>query len=116
VRILIDRGGVLGQILDGLHLLVAQLEGTPHALVGGVAVLVRVQGHRVTHDIDSAVRSSEAEVRKRLAVVAGPATEQDATVVLGNGVPVDVLYAGARPPRKGIGLFWSAVLEPGLQP
>lgn len=108
VRLLVDRGDVLGRIVDGLHDVVAQLESTPHALVGGVAVLVRVQGHRVTHDIDSAVRGPEADIRRRLAVVGVPAGKRDATVVLENGVPVDVLYAGARPPRKGIGVFREA--------
>lgn len=56
VRILQDRGGVLSDIVDSLHDVTTQLRGVPHALVGGVAVLVHVPGHRVTEDIDSAKR------------------------------------------------------------
>jgi hypothetical protein len=107
-RILRDRGGMLGAIIDGLHAVEAQLGGVPHALVGGVAVLVHVQGHRVTDDIDSAVRGYEQDVRQRLLVVADPAPRRDATVVLHNGVPVDVLTASDRPPRPGLGAFREA--------
>lgn len=104
VRVLRDHGGVLASIVDSLHTVTHQLHGVPHALVGGVAVLVHVQGHRVTHDIDQAVQAAASEVRRRLSVVAEPSGDVDALVVMPNGVPVDVLVAGTRPPRVGIGL------------
>lgn len=107
-RILRDRGGILGGIVDGLHDVEAQLDGVPHALVGGVAVLVHVQGHRVTEDIDSAVRGYEQNVRQRLLLAADPAPGREATVVLPNGVPVDVLIASERAPRRGLGAFREA--------
>ena len=104
-RVLNDAGGVLADIVDGLHDVSRQLEGLPHALVGGVAVLVHVQGHRVTLDIDSAVRASKVDVQQRLQVVADVELTRgsDALVVLANGVPVDVLIARHNPPRRGIG-------------
>jgi hypothetical protein len=104
VRILRDHGGVLSDIIDSLHDVAAQLDGVPHALVGGVAVLVHVQGHRVTEDIDSAVQSTTSEVRRRLLVVADLPRGRDALVVMPNGVPIDVLVAGRKPPRIGIGM------------
>ncbi|MTV27828.1 nucleotidyl transferase AbiEii/AbiGii toxin family protein [Nitriliruptoraceae bacterium ZYF776] len=104
-RILRDRGGILG---DGLHDVEAQLQGVPHALVGGVAVLVHVQGHRVTEDIDSAVRGLEQSIRQRLLLAADPAPRREATVVLRNGVPVDLLIASERSPRRGTGAFREA--------
>lgn len=79
------------------------LDGIPHALVGGVAVLVHVQGHRVTEDIDSAVQGTTSEVRRRLLVVADPPRGRDALVVMPNGIPIDLLVAGARLPRAGLG-------------
>jgi hypothetical protein len=94
---------VLGDIVDSLHDVTTQLRDVPHALVGGVAVLVHVQGHRVTEDIDSAVQGDVSETRRRLLLVADPPGDRDALVVMPNGVPVDVLVAGARPPRAGIG-------------
>lgn len=103
VRILRDRGGVLGDIVDSLHDVTAQLYDVPHALVGGMAVLVHVQGHRVTEDIDSAVQSDISDVRRRLLVVADPPGNRDSLVVMPNGVPVDVLVAGDGPPRVGLG-------------
>jgi hypothetical protein len=103
VRILRDHGGVLGDIVDSLHDVTRQLRDVPHALVGGVAVLVHVQGHRVTEDIDSAVQGDVREARRRLLLVADPPGDRDALVVMPNGVPVDVLAASTRPPRVGIG-------------
>ncbi len=105
LRVLHDVGGVLADIVDGLHQVDRQLDGLPYALVGGVAVLVHAQGHRVTQDIDSAVRALTGDVRRRLRVVAdAELTENsDADIVLPNGVPVDVLTAGQGPPRRGIG-------------
>lgn len=109
-RVLRDVGGVLADIIDGLHDVRQQLDGLPYALVGGVAVLVHVQGHRVTQDIDSAVRALKEDVRERLRVVAdaGATQASNASVVLTNGVPVDVLTAGMDPPRQGIGAFREA--------
>jgi hypothetical protein len=103
VRTLRDHGGVLGDIVDSLHDVTTQLRDVPHALVGGVAVLVHVQGHRVTEDIDSAVQGDVSETRRRLLLVADPPGDRDALVVMPNGVPIDVLVASARPPRVGIG-------------
>jgi hypothetical protein len=104
-RVLHDVGGVLADIVDGLHDVSRQLDGLPYALVGGVAVLVHVQGHRVTQDIDSAVRAVAVDVRQRLQLVADAelTKDSDADIVLPNGVPVDVLTAGQDPPRRGIG-------------
>jgi hypothetical protein len=86
-RLLDDVGGVLADIVDGLHDVSRQLDGLPHALVGGVAVLVHVQGHRVTQDIDSAVRAAKVDVKQRLRVVADAELTKgsDAFVVLANG-------------------------------
>ena len=108
LRLLRDNGGVLGDIVDSLHDVTAQLHDVPHALVGGVAVLIHVQGHRVTQDIDSAVQAAASEVRQRLLVVAHPSANRDALVLMPNGVPVDVLVAGAGPPRRGIGYLREA--------
>jgi len=109
-RVLNDAGGLLANIVDGLHDVSRQLEGLPHALVGGVAVLVHVQGHRVTQDIDSAVLALKVDVQQRLQVVADVELTKgsDALVVLANGVPVDVLTAGHNPPRRGIGALREA--------
>lgn len=109
-RVLHDTGGVLAGIVDGLYDVSRQLDGLAYALVGGVAVLVHVQGHRVTQDIDSAVRAFEVDVRQRLQVVADLDLTRgsDAFVVLPNGVPVDVLTASHSPPRVGIGAFREA--------
>jgi hypothetical protein len=110
-RLLRDVGGVLGDIVDGLHDLAQQLEGLSFALVGGVAVLVHVQGHRVTEDIDSAVLGLKKEARRRLLVVADPGktrANRDATVVLENGVPVDILEVSPKPLRPGLGAFREA--------
>jgi hypothetical protein len=103
-------GRVFSDIVDGLHDVVAQLGATPFALVGGVAVLVHVQGHRVTKDIDSAVRGEANDIRERLLVVAEPPSGRDATVVLPNGIPVDVLADGYAPIRRGLGLRTSTGL------
>ena len=103
VRILRGHGGVLSDIVDSLHDVAARLDGIPHALVGGVAVLVHVQGHRVTEDIDSAVQGTTSEVRRRLLVVADPPRGRDALVVMPNGIPIDLLVAGARHPVPGSG-------------
>lgn len=102
LRTLSDDTGVLATVVDGLHELSARFEGLRFALVGGVAVLVHVQGHRVTEDVDAAVGASVAEARSRLLEVARTGAA-DATVVLTNGVPVDILSASARPPRRGLG-------------
>lgn len=95
----------LAEIVDGLHDVSRQLDGLPYALVGGVAVLVHVQGHRVTQDIDSAVRAYKIDVRRRLEVVADAdlTSDSDAFAVLPSGVPIDVLTAGHKAPRVGIG-------------
>lgn len=87
-----------------------QLEGPPHALGGGVAVLVHVQGHRVTQDIDRAVLALKVDVQQRLQVMADVELTKgsDVLVVLANGVPVDVLTAGHNPPRRGIGALMQA--------
>jgi hypothetical protein len=97
------RGPVFGDIIDGLHGVLEQLDPTPFALVGGVAVLVHVPGHRVTEDIDSAVRGDVNEIRERLLVVAALPKARDATVVMPNGVPVDVLADGYGAIRSGLG-------------
>lgn len=99
-----DVGGVLADIVDGLHDVKRQLDGLPYALVGGVAVLVYVQGHRITEDIDSAVRALRYDIHERLRIVANPAgTGRRDSFVLTNGVPVDILMAGLNPPRQGLG-------------
>ncbi len=103
-RILQGDGGVFGDIIDGLHDVVEQLRPTPFALVGGVAVLVHVPGHRVTEDIDSAVRGRMNDIRERLLVVAELPIARDATVVMPNGIPVDVLADGYGDIRRGLGL------------
>jgi hypothetical protein len=80
LRVLQDQQGVFADILDALHVVAAQLRGFPYALVGGVAVLVHLQGYRVTQDIDSAVQGTRSEVRRRLLRVASTSATAPATV------------------------------------
>ena len=101
IRIL--HGSVFSDIIDGLHDVITQLTPTPFALVGGVAVLVHVPGHRVTEDIDGAVRGHVNDIRDRLLVVAQRAKQRSSTVVMANGIPVDVLADGYGPIRRGLG-------------
>lgn len=103
-RVLLDPGGALAPLVDGLHDIVAAFEGRrAYAVVGGVAVLTYVQGHRVTHDIDSAVRGLKPDIREDLMVVAEPPTAADADAQLANEVPVDLLVGSVTPPRRGSG-------------
>jgi hypothetical protein len=64
VRILRDHGGVLGDIVDSLHDVTRQLRDVPHALVGGVAVLVHVQGHRITEALVAMKTVSMADPKR----------------------------------------------------
>ncbi len=91
-------------MIDGLHDLESALEDFPHALVGGLAVLVHAPGHRVTEDIDSAVRGLRLAIVDRLLVVADRVPGRGASVVLHNGTRVDVLEVGVQSPRPGLGL------------
>lgn len=103
LRIIPDRGGTIGAIIDALHEFVDHFADVPYALIGGLAVLAHVPGHRVTQDIDSAVRGFEADVRARLLEVATLPPVGQATAVLSGGVPIDIAYASPRPPRPGLG-------------
>lgn len=102
-RVLNDGSGQLARIVDGLHEVVLALGERRFAIVGGIAVLTHVQGHRVTQDIDGAVRGPAEVIRDELLVVAKPDTEGEADMLLPNGVPVDLLIAGAGAPSSGIG-------------
>lgn len=88
--------------MDGLHDIATALDDRRFAIVGGIAVLTHVQGHRVTQDINSAVRGRAQEIHDALLVVAEP-DDGDADVLLPNGVPVDLLVAGPDSPRSSIG-------------
>lgn len=104
VRRLPDAGGTLVDVVDALHDIGEQLAGLPHALVGGLAVLVHVPGHRVTEDIDSAVRGTKNDIADRLRVVAGVSPGQGDSFTTAGGVPIDVLRVGEKAPRTGIGV------------
>lgn len=93
-RVLVDNSRALARIVDGLHDVVDALDGRPFAIVGGIAVLAHVQGHRVTQDIDSAARGRGREIRDALLLVGVPDRDGGSDIVLPNGVPVDLLIAG----------------------
>lgn len=102
-RILVDdTDRTLARIVDGLHDIATALDDRHFAIVGGIAVLTHVQGHRVTQDIDSAVRGRTQEIHDALLVVAEP-DDGDADVLLPNGVPVDLLVAAPEAPRSSLG-------------
>lgn len=74
-RVLVDNDSrTLAHMVDGLHDVAGALGERRFAIVGGIAVLTHVQGHRVTQDIDSAVRGLGQEIREALLVVAGRTT------------------------------------------
>lgn len=94
-------GSARGLVLD-LAGLDEALAGTSYALVGGVAVLLHSPGHRVTLDVDAAIREARATVGRRLQVVASRApADVDHDWVLPQGAPVDVLPVMHRDPRPG---------------
>lgn len=99
VRVLPDPDGVLGPTLRSV---VERLGDVPYALVGGLAVLLHVPGHRVTEDLDSAVRSTRRAVASRLGVVATSGAGADVRFQMPEGAPVDVLLVSDRPPRPGM--------------
>lgn len=103
-RVLIDNDSrQLAKIVDGLHDVVAALDDRRFAIVGGIAVLTHVQGHRVTQDIDSAARGLAQEIRDAFLVVAEPDHDGESDVLLPNGVPVDLLVVGHGAPSAGTG-------------
>lgn len=95
--------GVLATVVDGLHAVSEQLADVPYVIVGGLAVLVHVQGHRVTEDIDSAIRGRSRDVDALLGVIAERTPGRDRRFVMPSGVPIDVLQVRTNAPRRGIG-------------
>lgn len=85
-----DQPGKHARIAAAVEAVVAALRDRRFAIVGGMAVLTHVQGHRVTQDIDSAVRGPAQEIRDALLVVAEPDSDGESDVLLPNGVPVDL--------------------------
>lgn len=103
IRRLNDSAGMLRPLVQGLHDVARELDGLAYALVGGLAVLTHVQGHRVTEDIDNAIRGTRSEVSTRLGVVTEPKPGVDLEFTTSGGALVDVLLVGSKPPRTGIG-------------
>lgn len=103
-RVLVDNDSrTLAHMVDGLHDVAGALGERRFAIVGGIAVLTHVQGHRVTQDIDSAVRGLGQEIREALLVVAGPDHTGKSDGLLTNGVPVDLLVVGHGGPKPSSG-------------
>lgn len=103
-RILVDdTNRTLARIVDGLHDIATAMDDRRFAIVGGIAVLTHVQGHRVTQDIDNAAHGRAGELHQALRIVAEPDDDGDADGLLSNGVPVDLLVAGPDAPRSSIG-------------
>lgn len=103
LRVLVDDSGTLGRIVDALHDVVAAFRDRPFVIIGGIAVLTHVQGHRVTGDIDTAARGAANEIREELLVVAEPDRNGESDLLLPNGVPVDLLVATDDAPRPAAG-------------
>ena len=103
LRVLIDSSGHTARIVDGLHDVATALGDRRFAIVGGIAVLTHVQGHRVTQDIDAAARGTGKEIRAELLAVAEPDHDGRSDALLANGIPVDLLVAGHGEPRTALG-------------
>jgi hypothetical protein len=102
-RRLTDPGGTLRPLIAGLHAATRELAGLPFALVGGLAVLVHVQGHRVTEDIDHAVQVTRNDVSTRLGVIARAVAGVDLGFTTPAGAHLDVLLVRDTPIRRGVG-------------
>jgi hypothetical protein len=94
--ILSDDGGAAIRLVTALATLSAQVNPGSFALIGGVAVMTRLQSvHRVTDDIDG-VSEQRADDPSDIAVVLGE-TGQMSVRRLIDGVKVDHIDVGDRP-------------------
>lgn len=91
----------LGGAAADLLAAVARLEGRDFALVGGLAVMIRLNGnHRVTNDLDSVFNNSSSDDTTTILVSAGIATDDDAPQrVLIDGTKLDVIDTEPLPPN-----------------